>query len=84
MSDKEPGNTPAQDLHRAIFAVVQGYSVDERLTALCAIIAENVAIQPAHERPRMLRKIEETTRMFTRSIEDALSNAATATAEARS
>ncbi len=69
MSDREPGNTPAQDMHRAIFAAIKGMPPDEALAALGMSVAEViVAHVPEAQRPRELRRFDEAVRGLTRQL----------------
>lgn len=68
MSDREPDNTPAQDLHRILFQAMRGFSVDDRLNALAACAAEIiVANAPALARVKWQRLFaDEVRRMVNR------------------
>lgn len=56
MSDREPKNTPAQDLHRILCQAMKGYGVEDRMNALAACAAEIIAAHaPEHERVKWQR-----------------------------
>lgn len=73
MSEQEPNNTKSQDLHRMIFAVLNGYEVNDRLAALSAIVAEQiVGYAPKHDRVKWQRMFAQNVREFVHMIDAAM------------
>lgn len=78
MSEIKPNNTRAQDLPLAIFAVVQGFGVEDRLNALCVSIALNiVALVPPQDHARALAMVDHMLRKATRDIRKTLGDPGT-------
>ena len=77
MSDREPENTPAQDLHRILFQAMQDHSVDDCLHVLSTSVAQIiVACAPDAERQaRWIAQFEQSTRDALRQLRTAIAAA---------